>query len=81
MASLIDKAPNLGGLARTCEIFNAARLVVSDRTVTTRSEFQGVSMTAERWLPLEAVTEAELPEWLQVLCQLCERRCTADSQL
>lgn len=66
VATLIDKAPNLGGLARTCEIFNAARLVLSSLAVAKRADFQGVSMTAERWLPLQAVSEAELPGWLQV---------------
>jgi tRNA guanosine-2'-O-methyltransferase len=68
VASLIDKAPNLGGLARSCEIFQAAKLVVSDLRVATDSEFQGVSMTAERWLPMEAVPAHELPKWLEVRC-------------
>jgi tRNA guanosine-2'-O-methyltransferase len=66
VASLVDKAPNLGGLARTCEIFRAAKLVVSDVSVASSREFQGVSMTAEQWLPLEGVPEAQLPGWLQV---------------
>jgi hypothetical protein len=30
MASLVDKAPNLGGLARTCEIFRTECLTVAD---------------------------------------------------
>lgn len=28
MASLVDRVPNLAGLCRTCEIFNASELVV-----------------------------------------------------
>jgi len=28
VASLIEKIPNLGGLTRTCEIFNASALVI-----------------------------------------------------
>ena len=32
-ASLVDKAPNLGGLCRTCEIFRADCLVVGDLNV------------------------------------------------
>lgn len=30
-ASLIDKIPNLGGLARTSEIMNASGLVINNR--------------------------------------------------
>ena len=35
IASLIDKPTNLGGLARTCEIFNVTSLIVPDMRVTT----------------------------------------------
>ena len=34
IASLVDNAPNLGGLARTSEVFRLARLVVADAAVT-----------------------------------------------
>jgi len=30
IATFVDKLPNLGGLCRTCEIFNAGKLVVAD---------------------------------------------------
>jgi len=30
IATLIDKLPNLGGLCRSCEIFNASTLVISN---------------------------------------------------
>ena len=33
IATLVDKLPNLGGLCRTCEIFNARKLVLADRQV------------------------------------------------
>jgi tRNA G18 (ribose-2'-O)-methylase SpoU len=33
IASLVDKLPNLGGLARTCEVFNAGTLVVANLRV------------------------------------------------
>ena len=73
VASLIDKLPNLGGLARTCEIFQATKLVVPDLRVVGKAEFQGVSMTAEQWLPIAAVPESKLRSWLQVCGQ---SRCT-----
>lgn len=70
VASLVDKAPNLGGLARTCEIFRASKLVVSDARVAESREFKAVSMTAERWLPLESVAPGQLATWLEVRCSL-----------
>lgn len=66
VATLIDKAPNLGGLARTCEIFRAARLVVASLDVAKHPDFLGLSLSAEQWLPMEAVPEAQLLTWLQV---------------
>lgn len=34
VASLLDNSVNLGGLARTCEIFNAEKLVLNDISAT-----------------------------------------------
>jgi len=65
VASLVDKAPNLGGLARTAEVFHADKLVLPSLAVTSARDFQGVSLEAERWLPLEAVPEAALVPWLR----------------
>lgn len=54
-ASLIDKVPNLAGLARTSEIMNANCLVISNRSVCDLDEFKGVSVTSEKWLPIHEV--------------------------
>lgn len=51
-ASLIDKIPNLAGLARTSEIMNASSLVIENRSVCDTEEFKGVSVTSEKWLPM-----------------------------
>ena len=37
MASMVDKAPNLGGLARTCEVFRAQCMTVNDLRIKVRS--------------------------------------------
>ena len=66
VASLIDKAPNLGGLARTCEIFDAQCLVVSDREILTHREFTLLSMSAEKWVSIEEVPSENLAQWLAV---------------
>lgn len=39
-ASLVDKIPNLGGLARTSEIFAAQSLIVPDRNVVNLDDFK-----------------------------------------
>ena len=44
-AALIDKVPNLAGLARTSEIMNANSLVINNRSVVDLDEFKGVSVT------------------------------------
>lgn len=54
-ASLVDKVPNLAGLARTCEIFNAQSLVVPSERVLQDETFASVSVTADKWMPIEEV--------------------------
>ncbi|KAL6985887.1 tRNA (guanosine(18)-2'-O)-methyltransferase [Sarracenia purpurea var. burkii] len=40
VASLLDRIPNLAGLARTCEVFKAAGLAVADANVVNDKQFQ-----------------------------------------
>jgi hypothetical protein len=54
-ASLIDKAPNLGGLARTSEIFATMSLVIPDARVTQQDDFKSVSVSAGEWISIEEV--------------------------
>ncbi len=69
VASLIDKVPNLGGLARTCEIFGASRLAIPSKTVCSNKLFQSVSVTAEHWLNIEEVPPEDLHGYLLGLQQ------------
>lgn len=48
VASLIDKVTNLGGLARTCQVFGVSTLVVDSLTCIEKREFTALSMTAEK---------------------------------
>jgi hypothetical protein len=41
VASLVDKVPNLAGLARTAEVLGAGRLVMSDLRVAQEPQFTG----------------------------------------
>ncbi|XP_039141994.1 uncharacterized protein LOC120279196 [Dioscorea cayenensis subsp. rotundata] len=40
VASLLDRIPNIAGLARTCEVFKAAGLAVSDASIIHDKQFQ-----------------------------------------
>lgn len=54
-ASLIDKVPNLAGLARTAEIFAADRLIIPDKSVCVMDNFQSISVGAGDWIEIEQV--------------------------
>ncbi|KAG9452528.1 hypothetical protein H6P81_005432 [Aristolochia fimbriata] len=52
VASLLERIPNLAGLARTCEVFKAAGLAVADASIVQDKQFQLISVTAEKWVPV-----------------------------
>lgn len=63
-ASLLDRAPNLGGLTRTCEVFGLQAVTMNDLTVMNTKDFQSVSVTAEKWIKCLHVPVEGLQEWL-----------------
>ena len=64
VASLIDRAPNLGGLCRTCEIFGASKLVLGSKHVVSETGFQSVSVSSEKWMEVEEVKVNDLVGYL-----------------
>ncbi|KAJ3289327.1 Tar (HIV-1) RNA binding protein 1, partial [Borealophlyctis nickersoniae] len=64
VASLVSKAPNLGGLCRTCEIFGAELLVVSNLKIREDQTFQTTAVTAHHWMPILEVKEPGLESYL-----------------
>eukprot|EP00092_Neocalanus_flemingeri_P017361 GFUD01018778.1.p1 GENE.GFUD01018778.1~~GFUD01018778.1.p1 ORF type:complete len:1425 (-),score=326.55 GFUD01018778.1:349-4623(-) len=64
VASLIDKAPNLGGLCRTSEILGVGSLVLHSKSVTKDKEFSAVSVTAENWVPILECAPHKLEQYL-----------------
>ena len=56
-ASLVDKVPNLAGLARTSEIFAAKRLIIPDTSVCQMDNFKSVSVGAGEWIEIEGCKE------------------------
>lgn len=65
VASLVDKIPNLAGLARTCEVFRCSKLVLADARVIKDHQFTSISMTSEQWLSIDEVHTAALLPWLE----------------
>ncbi|KAI3973692.1 hypothetical protein MKX01_031112 [Papaver californicum] len=65
VASLIDRIPNLAGLARTCEVFKTAGLAVADVSVVNDKQFQLISVTAEKWVPIIEVPVTSLKVYLE----------------
>ncbi|XP_058066157.1 uncharacterized protein LOC131215777 [Anopheles bellator] len=65
VASLINRAPNLGGLARTCEIFAVKQLVTNSLRDIDNKEFQALSMTAEKWLNIGELKAHQIVEYLR----------------
>ncbi len=63
-ASLIDKVPNLAGLARTCEIFSAQTLVLPNLLVKKQDDFKSISASANDWIEMEECKEEQLLNWL-----------------
>lgn len=65
IASLVSKLPNLAGLSRTCEIFSAERLMVRDPSIVSERDFQSISVTAHRWLKIEALDPAHIAAFMR----------------
>ncbi|XP_065209528.1 probable methyltransferase TARBP1 [Planococcus citri] len=65
VASLIDRAPNLGGLTRTCEIFAVSALVVNNLEVLKNKEYTSLSITAEKHVQINEVKKYNLFGYLK----------------
>jgi tRNA G18 (ribose-2'-O)-methylase SpoU len=65
VASLIDRLPNLAGLCRTCEIFNASHLVVPTLKIKDDLGFTTISVASEKWMPMIEVAEPDVGKFLQ----------------
>lgn len=50
VASFVSRPSNLGGIARTCEIFGVKTLVIANASHIKDKEFQSLSVSAERWI-------------------------------
>ncbi|KAK9507448.1 hypothetical protein O3M35_007301 [Rhynocoris fuscipes] len=64
VASLIDKTSNLGGLARTCEVFGAKELIIDSLNFINDKQFTSLSMTAEKHINITEVKSYHLSDYL-----------------
>ena len=64
-ATLVDKVPNLAGLARTAEIFAAETLVLPNTLVKKQDDFKSISASANDWIDMEECKEEDLLAWLR----------------
>ena len=64
VASLIDKAPNLGGLTRTCEIFNIGALTIPNESFLKDTAFLRAAASGEKWTPLLSVPPCTVKDFI-----------------
>ena len=67
IASLLEKLPNLAGLARSCEIFGVKTLLVPASADLSSPDFVNVAMTADKWLDLKPMAVEAIPGFVESL--------------
>ena len=55
VSTLIDKGTNLGGICRTCQIFNVKEFVIGNIKFMEDKLFQNLSVTSEKWQNIKEV--------------------------
>ena len=61
----VDRAPNLGGLSRTCEIFGAGKLVLNNKKIIEDKDFLNTSVTAHQWIDIIEFKIEDLKTYLE----------------
>ncbi|CAO1429025.1 unnamed protein product [Diamesa hyperborea] len=64
VASLVSRPPNLGGLARTCEVFGTENFIIDSLKIIENTEFKALSKTAEKWLKITEIRSWQLFDFL-----------------
>lgn len=64
VGSLVDKIPNIAGITRTCEIFRVKELLLSNKKVMNDPIFKQISVTAEKWLPVNELEAEKIKEYV-----------------
>jgi tRNA guanosine-2'-O-methyltransferase len=69
VASLVNRNANLGGLARTCDIFGASNYVIDSLKTVENNDFKSLSKTAEKWIKISEVKHWQLFDYLVAMKQ------------
>lgn len=64
VASLVEKITNIAGLSRTCEIFAAEELIISNMQILKSPEFINVAVSSDSWLHISEVKTADLASYM-----------------
>lgn len=64
VASLVDKAPNLGGICRLCDVLGAGLMTLHDLKIKNNAQFKTVAVTADYWMPMIEVKPHQIVEYL-----------------
>lgn len=69
LASLVDKAPNLGGICRLSDVLGAQLLCLHDLTIAQNPQFKSVAVTADQWMPMKEVKTDEIISFMKQMKQ------------
>jgi tRNA G18 (ribose-2'-O)-methylase SpoU len=64
LASLLEKTPNLGGLVRTCEIFNIGALTIPSEDILKDKIFLESASSCEKLVPLLSIPKVTIKEFI-----------------
>lgn len=65
VSSLVDKAPNLGGICRLCDVLGAGLMTLDDISIQNNKEFKNVAVTADQWMPMIEVKIENIKNYLK----------------
>lgn len=65
VASLVDKPFNLGGICRLCDVLGANTVTMQDLKVKDSPQFKDVSLSSEKWMPMEEVPLDAISTYMQ----------------
>lgn len=64
LSSLVDKAPNLGGICRLCDVLGAKLLCLDDLSIAQNPQFKNVAVSADRWMPMTEVKQGDMIKFM-----------------
>lgn len=66
IASLLNLAPNLGGICRLCDVLGAELLTVDNIKIMANPQFKKVAVTADKWMPMKEVPISNISTFMRM---------------